>query len=151
MSVPSEPAPPPVAAGEPSPPPPSTVVASPSPSAPRKPAGSPPAPRPSPAAPTTGALVEMDPSVTPPRRLAGQPAAYPEEAKRRKQEGAVVISLIVDEKGQPTSLAVTKSAGALLDEAALAAVRKWRFEPARKDGVKVRVRWSVTQRFALEH
>jgi TonB family protein len=61
-----------------------------------------------------------------------------------------VISLVVDEKGEPGDLVVKRSAGALLDEAARSAVRSWRFEPARKDGVKVRVRWTVTQRFVLE-
>jgi TonB family protein len=53
----------------------------------------------------------------------------------------------VTESGLPIDLQVTESAGEIFDQAVLAAVRNWRFEPARKRGVKVRVRWPVRQRF----
>lgn len=39
---------------------------------------------------------------------------------------------------------------AMLDEAALEAVRKWRFEPARLNGVAVPIVMTVTIRFSLQ-
>ena len=94
-----------------------------------------------------GAMVEMGPDVTPPKRISGDSAAYPEQARRLKLYGAVGVSLVVDAQGQPSDLKVVESAGQVLDEAVLKAVRTWRFQPATKDGVKVSVRWLVRQRF----
>jgi TonB family protein len=61
--------------------------------------------------------------------------------------GTVAVSMIVNAEGIPTDLSVVESAGDVLDEAVLKAVRTWRFSPATKDGVKVSVRWLVRQRF----
>jgi eukaryotic-like serine/threonine-protein kinase len=130
----------------PSVPPPS--VAPPAPRAEAPPRRRTPAPTRTPLA--EGTLVEMGPGIVPPRRLRGETPSYPAEARRRRQEGSVTVSMIVTETGAPVDIRVVNSAGALLDEAALQAVRTWRFEPARKDGVKVRVRWVATQRFVLE-
>jgi TonB family protein len=55
--------------------------------------------------------------------------------------------LIVDETGVPTELHVVQSAGSILDDTVVKAIRTWRFEPARKDGVKVKVRWTVRQTY----
>jgi protein TonB len=90
-----------------------------------------------------GQLVEMGPGVTPPVKISGESASYPERARRFDQYGTVAIDLIVDENGLPSQLEVVESAGAILDEVVLDAVRTWRFEPARKDGVRVKVRWQV--------
>jgi TonB family protein len=94
-----------------------------------------------------GAMVELSPDVTPPRRLSGDSASYPEPARRLKLYGQVAVSLVVDGQGQPTNLRVVESAGQILDDAVLKAVSGWRFQPAMKDGVKVSVRWLVRQRF----
>jgi serine/threonine-protein kinase len=98
---------------------------------------------PKPARVVEGQLVEMGPGVTRPRRISGESASYPDRARRLKQFGTVAIDLIVDENGLPSDLEVVESAGAILDEVVLDAVRTWRFEPARKDGVRVKVRWQV--------
>jgi TonB family protein len=103
-----------------------------------------------PASPTPvaeGQLVEMGPGVTPPRKIGGPSAAYPERARRQKLEGTVAISLIIDENGLPHDLKVVESAGAVLDAAVLDAVKHWRFEPARQDGVRVKIRWLVRQTY----
>jgi serine/threonine-protein kinase len=151
----AEPAPAPVAASSVAPPaaPPPTptpAAATPSPSTPPPARGGPRgAPSAVPARPPVaeGDLVELGPGVTPPVRTSGQPASYPERARRLNLRGSVLVDLIVDENGQPTDLQVTESAGPILDEAVLEAVRTWRFEPARKDGVRVRVRWQVRQTY----
>jgi TonB family protein len=104
-------------------------------------------PEPPPARLKEGDLVELTPDVTPPRKISGDPASYPEAARRARLLGTVAVEMIVDERGEPRDLRVVESAGEVLDEAVLKAVRTWRFEPAQKDGVKVRVRWQARQRF----
>lgn len=64
---------------------------------------------------------------------------YPELARKRGQEGRVLLSANIDEKGELTELRVDKSSGfSLLDEAALKAVRRWRFKPALRAGMPVK-------------
>jgi TonB family protein len=94
-----------------------------------------------------GDLVEQGPGVTPPRRISGEAAPYPEAARRLKLEGTVTVELIVTERGEPVKLRVVESAGEILDSAVLAAARTWRYAPAEKGGVKVRVRLQARQRF----
>jgi serine/threonine-protein kinase len=94
-----------------------------------------------------GDLVEMGPGVAPPRRIAGADAEYPPEAARLQQQGTVTVEMIVTEKGEVKGARVVESAGALLDNALLDAVSSWRFEPAQKNGVKVRVRYRYRQQF----
>jgi TonB family protein len=106
-----------------------------------------PRPRPTPETVMEGQLVEIGPGVTPPRRIEGSPPSYPYTARRRRLEGSVTVSMIVTETGETTDLTVTESGGKALDKAVLEAVRDWRFEPARKDGVKVRVPWSIRHTF----
>ena len=106
-----------------------------------------PTPPPTPAPVVEGQLVEMGEGVTPPVKVSGETAAYPDEARRKKLLGSVLVDLVVDENGLPTDLSVAESAGSVLDEAVLRAVRTWRCEPARQDGVRVKVRWQVRQTY----
>jgi protein TonB len=106
-----------------------------------------PTPEPTPPPTVEGQLVEMGPGVTPPRKVKGPSAEYPERARRQKLEGTVGISLLVDENGVPRELTIVESAGPVLDEAVMKAVKEWRFEPAQKDGVRVKMRWLVRQTY----
>jgi TonB family protein len=59
------------------------------------------------------------------------PPRYPWVAWRRGFEGTVMIKLTIDVSGAVTAAEVAQSSGnELLDEAALTALREWRFEPA---------------------
>jgi len=58
--------------------------------------------------------------------------------------------MIVTETGEPIDLRIVESAGEVLDQAVLSALGRWRFEPASKDGVKVRVRWQARHSFVFE-
>ena len=80
------------------------------------------------------------------------PAIYPRIAKKEGWEGTVTLLVVVDVKGKPAKITVDKSSGhKVLDNAAIHAVRKWIFSPA-KDGnipirssVKLPVHFSLTQ------
>lgn len=108
-----------------------------------------PEPEPTPPPLKEGDLVELGADVTPPRKISGETAAYPARAQKNHMQGLVVVEMIVTETGEPTEVRIVESAGEILDRAVLDAVKTWRFEPARKDGLKVRVRWPVRQRFEI--
>ena len=58
--------------------------------------------------------------------------------------------MIITEEGEPAEVTILQSAGPILDAAVLDAIEEWRFEPATKNGVKVRVRWLIRQTFKLK-
>jgi TonB family protein len=142
-----EPAPAPAGAATPRPRPARATRPTPDPAPTAAAADPPPLPPPAPPPTVEGQLVPLGPGVTPPRKIDGPSAAYPERARERNLEGTVTLGLIVDENGRPQELTIVESAGPLLDAAVLDAVRRWVFEPARKDGVRVKVRWQVRQIF----
>jgi TonB family protein len=94
-----------------------------------------------------GDLVQLDDSVTPPVRVKGEAAPYPRMAEQFRMLGAVTVDFIVNEKGEPQDLHVVESASEILDQAVVQAIRGWRFSPARKNGVAVKVRWQARQEF----
>lgn len=77
--------------------------------------------------------------------------AYPTQSRRHRQEGAVLLGVEVSSDGRATRVEVEVSSGhSLLDEAALKAVRRWRFEPARLGDRPVDSRVQVPIRFQLD-
>lgn len=109
-----------------------------------------PAPSPSPpvavpAPPTTVQVSDL--SV---RMLSGAPPRYPVESRRKKEQGTVLLSLTVGTDGRVASIAVSRSSGFdRLDQAALSAVRKWRWAPLVQDGTAVKVKGVVEIPFVL--
>lgn len=90
-----------------------------------------PAPTPAPPAPAP---------VTPPSANAAylkNPAPeYPQMAQRRGWEGTVLLRVEVMASGKPGQIQIQKSSGRpALDDAALAAVKRWRFVPAKQGDV----------------
>ncbi|MET0618765.1 MAG: energy transducer TonB [Thermoanaerobaculia bacterium] len=63
---------------------------------------------------------------------------YPEKALRERVRGLVVLRVLVSQNGDPVEIKVERGARPDLTAAAVAAVKQWRFEPARKDGYRVR-------------
>ena len=100
-----------------------------------------PAPAPAPAPPVVVAAAPSAP-VSPPRfdaaYLNNPPPAYPPLARRSGEQGKVTLRVRVTEDGHPAEIDVRTSSGsARLDEAALSAVRNWRFVPAKQGDVAV--------------
>jgi protein TonB len=76
--------------------------------------------------------------------------SYPSQARRRNQQGVVLVEVRLDERGQQRSLNVLRSSGVeSLDRAALEAVAKWRFNPERTGGQAVPSRVQIPIQFAL--
>lgn len=84
-----------------------------------------------------------------PRKIVDVHPAYPEVARAARVEGTVVLEAVLDTTGRITQLRVLKSVP-LLDQAALDAVRQWRYTPSSYGGRPVSVLMTVTVRFTLQ-
>ncbi|UCG30492.1 MAG: TonB family protein [candidate division WOR-3 bacterium] len=75
---------------------------------------------------------------------------YPDLVRRAGIEGQTVVKALVDIDGSIMDVQVLKSSGnQMLDEAALAAARSWRFSPAKQRDKYVRVYVSIPINFKL--
>jgi protein TonB len=74
---------------------------------------------------------------------------YTDAARLSKLQGTVGLWVIVGTEGQVQDVHVRRGLGYGLDEKAIAAVRTWRFEPARKDGQPIAVRVGVDVNFRM--
>jgi TonB family protein len=72
--------------------------------------------------------------VTPPRLIHNTNPEFSDEARRKKIEGVVTLTLVVGTDGQPADIKVVGPLGHGLDEKAVEAVKQWRFQPAIKNG-----------------
>jgi protein TonB len=106
----------------------------------------PPPPPPLPERPT-GPIRPGGKIVAPQRIVYVQPV-YPSIAQSAGIEGRVVIEAVVGLSGEVTNVRVVKSVR-FLDEAALAAVRQWRYTPTLLNGTPVSVLLTVSVDFTL--
>lgn len=90
-----------------------------------------------------------NPQIKPPKLIEQVNPIYPDEAKERGIQGRVVLSVVIDERGQVIRPKVLKSADPSLSVAAIEAVSQWRYESPVLDGQPVRVRWVITINFSL--
>jgi TonB family protein len=88
----------------------------------------------------TGGATPPDASadVTPPSLKDHPEPLYPAEAVRDRISGSVGLELTIDESGHVSGARVVKPAGHGFDEAALAAVRTWTFEPAKQGATSIK-------------
>ena len=78
-------------------------------------------------------------SVSAPRILNKVEPDYPEDARQDGIAGTVGVKIEVLENGRTGEVRIVRSSGrSSLDEAALQAVRRWRFVPAEEDGQAIR-------------
>lgn len=85
-----------------------------------------------------------------PGHLRNPPPRYPEESRQRGEEGLVRLLIHVGKEGAVRRVRVKQSSGfELLDDAAVKAVGRWRFEPARLAGLAVDSKAEVPIRFRL--
>ncbi len=67
-----------------------------------------------------------------------QPGPIPNPKTRKKAPGSVVVRVIVDENGRVDRLKVKSSTDPVFERPALAAVKRWKFEPGKINGKAVR-------------
>jgi protein TonB len=108
----------------------------------------PPPPPPLPPAPQARPPVPVGGVIEPPRKIVDVAPVYPQVAIAAQISGAVILEAIIAEDGTVRGLKVLRGAP-FLDQAAIDAVRQWRFTPTRLGGVPVSVVMTVTVNFAL--
>jgi TonB family protein len=96
-----------------------------------------------------GALAQQPRNTQPPRQIIRVDPAYTDAARRARVEGTVTLSVAIEADGTVADVRVVRPLHPELDEAAMAAVRQWRYEPATVNGKPVRVTATISLGFAL--
>lgn len=86
----------------------------------------------------------------PPRPIKRTPPVYPFAMRSSGLRGDVVVEFVVDTEGRVKNPVVVRTLNPGFNEAALEAMRGWRFEPARLDGRPVNTRMQQAISFQLQ-
>jgi TonB family protein len=105
--------------------------------------GSPAMPSPIPASAPVGGQVQVA------RLLKSVPPVYPSIARTNHVSGDVALDALIDANGNVTELKVV-SGPPILWQAAMDAVRQWKYDPARLNGRPVAIHLGLTMRFRFE-
>lgn len=83
--------------------------------------------------------------------LHNPPPSYPPVARKLKLQGTAVVRVLVSSEGQPKNVDLETTSGVrVLDDAAVEAVKRWSFVPARRGNVQITAWVNVPIRFHLE-
>jgi len=93
-------------------------------------------------------VVRIGGAITAPKNLKRVPPVYPPLASQARVSGTVIIEAQVDVHGRVKTVTVLRGSP-LLDEAALVAVRQWRYQPLLLNGVPTEFILTVTVAFNL--
>ncbi|HUR34134.1 MAG TPA: TonB family protein [Vicinamibacterales bacterium] len=105
------------------------------------------APAPPPPAPPTGP-VRLHRGIDTPIKIHDVTPVYPALARTTGAHGVVIIEATIDARGEVVATTVLRSVP-MLDQAAVDAVRQWKYTPARLNGDPVAVLITVTVNFML--
>jgi TonB family protein len=94
--------------------------------------------------------IELSTAVTPPKLVHRVEPEYPAHALRARIQGTVILEFIVGRDGGVRHVRVLRSVP-LLDNAAIAAVQKWEYAPARNAGHPVSVYLTLHVKFEIPH
>ena len=89
------------------------------------------------------------PCVAPPRAVFAPDPEYSQEARDAHCQGTSVLWTIVGTDGRAHNTKVARTLGHGLDENAIEAVKQWRFEPAKSEGIPVAVQLNIEVTFRL--
>jgi len=87
--------------------------------------------------------------IKPPKLLKTVQPVYPKEASKAGIEGVVILEAKADKEGNVVDARILRSIPAL-DQAALDAIKQWKYEPMIIDGKPHAVLFTVTVRFKLD-
>ena len=104
--------------------------------------------------PTTApgaASARVDPPSSSADYLQNPQPAYPPLSRRRGEQGRVVVNVLIGVDGVAQKADITSSSGfPLLDQAALATVKSWRYVPGKRGGVPQEMWFAVPIQFVIE-
>jgi TonB family protein len=85
-----------------------------------------------------------------PRKLREVKPIYPDVARKARIEGIVILEIIVNREGTVRDVKILRGLPMGLTEAAVDAVKQWKYEPSTLNGRPVEVLITVTARFSLQ-
>jgi TonB family protein len=97
-----------------------------------------------------GRWARIAPPIEPPVVVERVEPVYPEDYRRARISGLVILEVAISETGRVENVGVIRSIGSGLDMAAVAAVRQWKFKPAMQNGKSVPVLFNLTINFKLK-
>jgi periplasmic protein TonB len=103
---------------------------------------------PPPAQPRSKEPVRVGGQIEPPKRLVHVDPIYPAIAIAARKEGSVILEALISEEGIVREVHVLRPAP-LFEQAAITAVRQWRFSPTLLNGEPVPIVMTVTIGFTL--
>ena len=101
------------------------------------------------APPTRRDPVRPGGDIRPPTKIKHVAPLYPSIAQSNRVQGTVILEAVINEQGEVSQVRVLRSV-MLLDEAAMNAVRQWRFTPTLLNGQAVPIVMTVTVSFQLK-
>jgi TonB family protein len=87
--------------------------------------------------------------VQPAKLLKSVPPIYPSTARTQRISGDVKIDALIDASGNVSSMKIL-SGPTLLHQAAMTALKQWKYEPAKLDGNPTQMHLTVTVQFRLQ-
>jgi TonB family protein len=87
--------------------------------------------------------------IKPPKLIKSVPPIYPEKARQARVEGAVIVEARTNAQGNVEALRIIRSIP-LLDQAAIDAVKQWKYEPKIIEGKARSIVFTVTVMFRLK-
>jgi serine/threonine-protein kinase len=84
------------------------------------------------------------------KKLSGSSPSYPSDRAGRLKSGervSVLVRFVVTPTGEVQDISVLESGGKAVDDVVVAAIRTWRYQPAVKQGTRVKVQVTFKQTF----
>jgi protein TonB len=92
----------------------------------------------------------LPPNVTPPKLIHSEVPRYPKDAKKAGISGTVVLKAMITKDGSVNNLVYVSGPQGLTD-AALKAVKKWKYQPMMINGKPVEVDTNISVEFNPNH
>ena len=102
-------------------------------------------------APGVTSPADSDVDIDPPRLTYAPGPRYPRAARNVGHQGTSILSLVIGTNGRPHDIAILRPLDEELDACAIAAVRKWRYKPALRDGEPLEVQVHARIKFRLHN
>jgi protein TonB len=105
-----------------------------------------------PAAPPEVAVgpIQVGGKVKAPTKVLAPAPQYTEIARKARVQGLVIVQAIIDKTGTVTHVKVLKTLPMGLEEEAVKAIKRWKFDPATLNGKPVDVYYNLTVNFRLQ-
>ncbi len=89
-------------------------------------------------------------NITEPKKISAPAPRYPEAARRARIQGAVILELTIGKDGSVKNVKVLRGLRLGCTDAAVEAVKKWKFKPSTLNGKPVEVIYVLTVKFSLQ-